>query len=119
MAPTSTGGVATDASAAANPVAEPLRQVAVPPDAWARGSGADRRRRLELRACAPPARSRGLRRHAGRHRALARMTPEAAVLSLVDYQGIENGQLTPFEHSGIYDPTPPLGAIQVIAYVHT
>jgi len=36
---------------------------------------------------------------------LARMTPEAAVLSLVDYQAIENGRLTPFEHSGIYDPT--------------
>jgi uncharacterized protein (DUF1800 family) len=36
---------------------------------------------------------------------LARMTPEAAVHSLVDYQSIENGQLKPFEHSGVYDPT--------------
>ena len=105
MAPTSTGGVATDASAAANPAAEPPRQVAVPPDAW-------------LEDMAPIgaadwnyARARHLLDRAGFGGTpddivrLARMTPEAAVLSLVDYQGIENGQLTPFEHSGIYDPT--------------
>ena len=105
MAPTSTGGVATDASAAANPAAEPPRQVAVPPDAW-------------LEDLAPIgaadwnyARARHLLDRAGFGGTpddiarLARMTPEAAVLSLVDYQGIENGQLTPFEHSGIYDPT--------------
>jgi uncharacterized protein (DUF1800 family) len=36
---------------------------------------------------------------------LARMIPEAAVRSLVDYQAIENGGLRPFEHSGVYDPT--------------
>ena len=36
---------------------------------------------------------------------LARMTPEAAVRSLVDYQSIDNGHLTPFQHSGVYDPT--------------
>ena len=34
---------------------------------------------------------------------LARMTPRRR--RIVDYQGIENGELTPFEHSGIYDPT--------------
>ena len=36
---------------------------------------------------------------------LARLTPEAAVRFLVDYQSIENAHLKPFEHSGIYDPT--------------
>ena len=36
---------------------------------------------------------------------LARMAPEAAVRSLVDYQAVENGHLKPFDHSGIYDPT--------------
>jgi uncharacterized protein (DUF1800 family) len=105
MAPTSTGAVATDASAAANPAAEPPGQVAVPPDAW-------------LEDMAPIdaadwnyARARHLLDRAGFGGTpddiarLARMTPEAAVLSLVDYQGIENGRLTPFEHSGIYDPT--------------
>ena len=109
MAPTPTGAVATDASAvaavAANPVAEPPRPVAVPPDAW-------------LEDLAPIgaadwnyARARHLLDRAGFGGTpddiarLARMTPEAAVLSLVDYQAIENGRLTPFEHSGVYDPT--------------
>ena len=109
MAPTPTGPVATDASAvaavAANPAAEPPRPVAVPPDAW-------------LEDLAPIgaadwnyARARHLLDRAGFGGTpddiarLARMTPEAAVLSLVDYQAIENGRLTPFEHSGIYDPT--------------
>jgi len=36
---------------------------------------------------------------------LARMTPVAAVGSLVDYQSIDNNRLSPFEHSGVYDPT--------------
>jgi uncharacterized protein (DUF1800 family) len=36
---------------------------------------------------------------------LARMTPVAAVGSLVDYQSIDNSRLSPFEHSGVYDPT--------------
>ncbi len=36
---------------------------------------------------------------------LARMTPEAAVASLVDYQSIDNAHLPPFDHSGVYDPT--------------
>jgi uncharacterized protein (DUF1800 family) len=36
---------------------------------------------------------------------LARMTPAAAVQSLVDYQAIDNSHLKPFEHSGVYDPT--------------
>jgi len=36
---------------------------------------------------------------------LARLTPEAAVSSLVDYQSIDNSHLKPFEHSGVYDPT--------------
>ena len=108
MAPTSTGAVATDASAvapSANPAAEPPRPVAVPPDAW-------------LEDLAPIgaadwnyARARHLLDRAGFGGTpddiarLARMTPEAAVLSLVDYQAIENGRLTPFEHSGVYDPT--------------
>ena len=109
MAPTPTGAVATDASAvaavAANPAAEPPRPVAVPPDAW-------------LEDLAPIgaadwnyARARHLLDRAGFGGTpddiarLARMTPEAAVLSLVDYQAIENGRLTPFEHSGVYDPT--------------
>ena len=109
MAPTPTGAVATDASAvaavAANPVAEPPRPVAVPPDTW-------------LEDLAPIgaadwnyARARHLLDRAGFGGTpddiarLARMTPEAAVLSLVDYQAIENGRLKPFEHSGVYDPT--------------
>ena len=109
MAPTPTGAVATDASAvaavAANPAAEPPRPVAVPPDAW-------------LEDLAPIgaadwnyARARHLLDRAGFGGTpddiarLARMTPETAVLSLVDYQAIENGRLTPFEHSGVYDPT--------------
>ena len=36
---------------------------------------------------------------------LARMTPEAAVRSLVDYRSLDNSRLPPFEHSGVYDPT--------------
>ena len=36
---------------------------------------------------------------------LARMTPEAAVRSLVDYQSIDITHLKAFEHSGVYDPT--------------
>ena len=36
---------------------------------------------------------------------LAHMTPEAAVRSLVDYQSTDQGRLSPFEHSGVYDPT--------------
>ncbi len=36
---------------------------------------------------------------------LARMTPNAAVASLVDYQAIGTDRLKPFEHSGVYDPT--------------
>ncbi|MBV8703941.1 MAG: DUF1800 domain-containing protein [Acetobacteraceae bacterium] len=36
---------------------------------------------------------------------LARMTPQAAVASLVDYQEIGTDRLKPFEHSGVYDPT--------------
>ena len=36
---------------------------------------------------------------------LAGMTPEAAVRSLVDYQSVDNSQLKPFDHSGVYDPT--------------
>ena len=33
----------------------------------------------------------------------AEMTPEAAVRSLVDYDGAPNGHLQPFEHSGFFD----------------
>ncbi len=36
--------------------------------------------------------------------ALARMTPEQAVDHLVNYQGIDNGQLKPFDESGVWDP---------------
>jgi hypothetical protein len=36
---------------------------------------------------------------------LAHMTPEAAVRSLVDYQSTDQSRLSPFEHSGVYDPT--------------
>lgn len=36
---------------------------------------------------------------------LARMTPEAAVRFLVDYQSVDNSYLKPFEQSGVYDPT--------------
>ncbi len=37
--------------------------------------------------------------------ALAAMTPEAAVASLVDYESADNSHLAPFEHSGLWDPT--------------
>src|SRR4029077_19925127 len=95
MAPTSTGAVATDASAAANPAAEPPGQVAVPPDAWledmapidaADWNCAGAPHLLERAGCG------GTPDDIAR---LASMTPEAAVLSLVDSQGIENGRLTP------------------------
>ena len=115
MAPTPTGPVATDASAvaavAANPAAEPPRPVAVPPDAWLEDlapiSDADwnyaRARHLLDRA--------GFGGTPDDIARLARMTPEAAVRSLVDYQSIDNGHLTPFEHSGVYDPdTQPVSA---------
>ena len=36
---------------------------------------------------------------------LARMTPQAAVRSLVDYRSLDNSRLSPFDHSGVYDPT--------------
>jgi Protein of unknown function (DUF1800) len=35
---------------------------------------------------------------------LARMTPQAAVTSLVAYQSIDNRHLRAFEHSGVHDP---------------
>jgi uncharacterized protein (DUF1800 family) len=35
---------------------------------------------------------------------LARMTPQAAVTSLVAYQSIDNRSLRPFDHSGVHDP---------------
>jgi hypothetical protein len=42
---------------------------------------------------------------------LAAMTPKQAVHHLVHYQGIDNGDLPPFEHSGVHDaglePFPP------------
>src|SRR5215475_6094198 len=34
----------------------------------------------------------------------ARMTPEAAVTSLVAYQSIDNRHLKLFDHSGVHDP---------------
>src|SRR6478736_803773 len=74
MAPTSTGGVATDASAAANPAAEPPRPVAVPPDAWLEDLAPIGAADWNY-ARAPPARSRGLRWHAGRHRAAGSHDP--------------------------------------------
>ncbi len=36
---------------------------------------------------------------------LARMSPEQAVRSLVDYHAVANAHLAPFEHSGVWDPT--------------
>ena len=36
---------------------------------------------------------------------LARMTPDAAVRSLVDYRSLDNSGLRPFEHSGVFDST--------------
>ncbi|HJS86395.1 MAG TPA: DUF1800 domain-containing protein [Acetobacteraceae bacterium] len=36
---------------------------------------------------------------------LARVTPRAAVDSLIDYKAIGTDRLKPFEHSGVYDPT--------------
>ena len=38
-------------------------------------------------------------------RKLAEMTPEEAVRALVDYDGIPNDHLEPFEHSGFWDET--------------
>ena len=38
-------------------------------------------------------------------RKLAEMTPEQAVRSLVDYDGVPNDHLPPFEHSGFWDET--------------
>ena len=35
---------------------------------------------------------------------LARMTPQAAVASLVAYQSVDNRHLKPFDHSGVHDP---------------
>src|SRR5262245_14358162 len=36
---------------------------------------------------------------------LAAMSPQAAVDALVDYHAISNDHLTPFEHSGVWDPS--------------
>ena len=36
--------------------------------------------------------------------ALAAMTPEDAVRHIVNYEGIDNGHLAPFDHSDIHDP---------------
>jgi hypothetical protein len=36
---------------------------------------------------------------------LAAMAPEKAVAWFIDYEAIDNSQLPPFDHSGIYDPT--------------
>jgi len=36
--------------------------------------------------------------------ALAKLTPEEAVSSLVDYESVPNGHLPPFDESGIFDP---------------
>jgi Protein of unknown function (DUF1800) len=35
---------------------------------------------------------------------LAALTPAEAVRRLVDYEGIDNARLAPFEHSGVHDP---------------
>ena len=36
---------------------------------------------------------------------LAAMTPEAAVAWFIDFETIDDSNLPPFEHSGIYDPS--------------
>src|SRR3974377_1567530 len=52
---------------------------------------------------------------------LAAMPPEAAVASFIDFKAIDDSNLPPFEHSGIYDPsltpfpTPPPAAPRLAA----
>jgi uncharacterized protein (DUF1800 family) len=99
------GAVPTKSPLAANAAAEPSRPEPAVPDVWAEDLAAIGAADWNY------ARARHLLDRAGFGGTpddvarLARLTPEAAVGFLVDYQSIENARLKPFEHSGIYDPT--------------